>query len=135
MQTHNEPYQLWFELGLIGLFLAALWAVQAIAASWIVWHASERPTVRWWAPGRVPLERAFVGVLAVGAVNMLGSPTFHLPAQAAFMLFALGRTQAHAARVLQKLSEHVEHWRAPTPRMPRKRLIPTVTIKRTEILT
>lgn len=132
LQAHNEPYQLWFELGLIGLFLAALWMLQAGLAGWVVWHASEATVTRWWAPGRVPLERAFCAVLVIGVVNALGSPTFHLPAQAAFLLFALGRTQARASHVLaiQRLADREEHWRAPSPRLPKKRLIPNVTIKR-----
>ena len=95
LQAHNEPYQLAFELGLIGVALAALWA-------WQAFHASARllrvtPGVgaaQWWAPGRLPLERAWIGMLVVAGVNMLGSPVFHLPGQAALALFALGAVQA-----------------------------------------
>ena len=97
LQAHNEPYQLWFELGLIGVACVALWALQswqAARASWI----NCPPGIRsWWKPGAVPLERAWLAVLATALVNSLGSPTFHLPAQAAITIFALARMQAHAA--------------------------------------
>lgn len=95
LQAHNEVIQLAFELGLIGLVLGGLWAWQAWRAGSAVMRATapalDRP---WWGPGRIPLERAWVGILVVAAVNMLGSPTFHLPAQGALVLFALGAVQA-----------------------------------------
>ena len=106
LQAHNEPYQLWFELGLIGLFFAALFCLQ-IGLAAMVTCAATKPaawstarTIAWWKPGRVPLERAWVAMLLVGAVNMLGSPTLHLPGQAAFLVLALGRVQAFAAATL-----------------------------------
>ena len=46
--------------------------------------------------GRAPLERAWVAMVAVAAVNSLGSPLFHLMPQAAVALFALARVQADA---------------------------------------
>lgn len=99
LQAHNEPYQLWFELGLIGLVFVALLVWQAGAAAWRTWRAHEAiPETPWWAPGRIPLGRAWVAVLVTGAVNSLGSPVLHLPAQAAFMVLALGQLQALAAR-------------------------------------
>ena len=99
LQAHNEPLQLWFELGLVGLLLAGLWAYQAFLASRVVWRAAPvamlpGPTWQW---GRAPLERAWVAVLAVAFVNMWGSPIFHLMPQAAVILFALARVQADAA--------------------------------------
>ena len=99
LQAHSEPYQLLFELGLIGLALGCLWAIQAGRASWLVWSAAPagRLPSPWYLWGRAPLERAWVAVLAAAAVNMLGSPTFHLPAQGALVLFALARVQADAA--------------------------------------
>lgn len=100
LQAHNEPYQLWFELGLIGLVLVALWAWQALAATQASWKSTATPSDEaraWWRPGYVPLERAWIALLAAGLVNSIGSPTFHLPAQAALVVFALARIQAHAA--------------------------------------
>ena len=103
-QTHNEPLQLWFELGLIGLALGALWAWQAYRAARTVWQASPSAILpgRAWEYGRAPLERAWVAVLAVAAVNMWGSPVFHLPGQAAIILFALARVQADAEALTVK---------------------------------
>ena len=98
LQAHNEPYQLWFELGLVGVALAGLWcwqAGQAVRASWPL--AVADPARRWWQSGHLPLDRAWIAVLAAALVNALGSPTFHLPAQAAIVVFALARVQAHAA--------------------------------------
>lgn len=106
LQAHSEPIQLVFELGLIGLALGALWAFQGFTAARKVWRAAPAamlpmpevngsPLYLMW--GRAPLERAWIAVLAVAAVNMWGSPTFHLPAQAAIALFALARVQADAA--------------------------------------
>ena len=98
LQAHNEPYQLAFELGLIGLVLGALFAWQACHASARLLRATagvgEAP---WWGPGRLPLERAWIGMLVVAGVNMLGSPLFHLPAQAGMALFALACVQAAGA--------------------------------------
>jgi len=96
LQAHNEPYQLWFELGLIGVGLAVLWALQIWQAASTSWRHCPPGSGAWWAPGAVPLERAWVAVLATALVNSLGSPTFHLPAQAAITIFALARIQAHA---------------------------------------
>ena len=103
LQAHNEPYQLWFELGLIGLALAGLWGWQAGRAAWRVWWACPAGSVRLWDPGRVPLDRAWVAVLAIGCVNALGSPTFHLPGQAAIMILALARVQAAASLLTDPL--------------------------------
>jgi len=72
------------------------------------------PTAAWWKPGRVPLERAWVAVLAVAAVNALGSPLMHLPGQAAIVVFALARVQACAALTL--LKEQVRVVRGNGPR-------------------
>ena len=66
------------------------------------------------------LERAWVAILAVAGINALGSPVFHLPAQAALILFALARVQALAAEAMKTvaLEERAhDHWRAPTPTM------------------
>jgi hypothetical protein len=98
LQAHNEPYQLWFELGLIGLGLAALWALQAwlaVRGAWALCPPGK--AAPWYAPGRAPLERAWIALLATALVNALGSPLFHLPAQAALTLFAVARIQAQAA--------------------------------------
>ena len=97
LQAHNEPYQLWFELGAVGVLIAALWGAQALLAARRAWRLHPAPSRPWWTPGCVPLERAWVAMLAVAAVNSLGSPVFHLPGQAALILLALGRTQAAAA--------------------------------------
>lgn len=116
LQAHNEPLQLWFELGVIGLGIVALWVLQGVLAARVVWRAAPagmvplaegaRPSdhwviraialTRWCAWGRAPLERAWVAVVAVAAVNSLGSPLFHLMPQAAVALFALARVQADA---------------------------------------
>lgn len=98
LQAHSEPLQLWFELGLIGVILAGLWGLQAFLAAKQVWRAAPAAMIPspWFQWGRAPLERAWVAVLAVAAVNMLGSPTFHLPGQAAITLLALARVQADA---------------------------------------
>lgn len=117
LQAHNEPLQLLFELGLLGLLIAVCLGLQAGQAAYRVWHAApvavlpmpeearpgDHPIVKGIAAcryllwGRVPLERAWVAVLAAAAVNMLGSPTLHLPAQAMLVLFAFSRVQADAA--------------------------------------
>ena len=108
LQAHSEPLQLAFELGVVGLLLGGLWIWQGFGASRRVWQAAPaailpRPVwprlpaaAPWLLWGRAPLERAWVAVLAVALVNMLGSPVFHLPAQASLILFALARTQADA---------------------------------------
>ena len=128
LQAHNEVLQLAFELGLVGLLLAGLWALQAVQASQRVWRAAPAallPNPRWphglgWlAFGRAPLERAWIAVLATAAVNMLGSPTFHLPAQAALVLFAMARVQADAAALsmpILKPKSGNHHERAPRRR-------------------
>ena len=99
LQAHNEPLQLWFELGLIGVVLVGLWAFQAWLAAKTVWQAAPAATLPspWWAWGRAPLERAWPAVVAVAVVNSLGSPVFHLPAQAMVAMLALARMQADAA--------------------------------------
>jgi len=99
LQAHNEPFQLWFELGLIGLVIAGLWVVQGFLAARVVWRAAPAAVLPGpvWQWGRAPLERAWVAVLAVAFVNMWGSPVFHLMPQAALILFALARVQADAA--------------------------------------
>ena len=97
LQAHNEPYQMWFELGLIGVVLIGVWAWQAWAATRQAWVAAPQGSaVVWWKPGAVPLERAWIALLAAAVVNSFGSPTFHLPAQAALTVFALARIQAAA---------------------------------------
>lgn len=98
LQAHSEPLQLWFELGMIGLVLVGLWVSQAFLASRQVWRSAPAALIPspWWAWGRAPLERAWVAVLAAAVVNSLGSPTFHLPGQAAVTLLALARIQADA---------------------------------------
>lgn len=127
LQAHSEPLQLIFELGLVGLVIAALWVWQAAQAGRTVWRAapaailpmprcSRMPQVRWLAFGRAPLERAWIAVLAVALVNSLGSPVFHLPAQAALILFALGRVQADAAALSAVPMQSV-----PVPRHPKTR--------------
>ena len=157
LQAHNEPLQLWFELGVIGLLIATLWVAQGVLAARVVWRAApaavlpapedlwrsihrskEIPAIWLWIGlaalggiaiwglasgvplwsfwfyafwfvaglgvagvmqikvGRAPLERAWVAMVAVAAVNSLGSPLFHLMPQAAVALFALARVQADA---------------------------------------
>ena len=96
LQAHNEPLQLWFELGLVGVVLAGLVLWQAERAARGAWRTCPPGSALAWRWGRMPLERAWLAVLAVGLTNSLGSPTFHLPAQAAFVLFALARVQAAA---------------------------------------
>ena len=99
LQAHNEPLQLWFELGLIGVVLASLWAFQAFLAAKAVWTAAPAAILPGpvWAWGRAPLERAWPAVVAVAVVNSFGSPVFHLPAQAMVAMLALARMQADAA--------------------------------------
>ena len=119
LQAHTEPLQLWFELGLIGLVLGALIAWQAYRAARTVWMAAPagRLPSPWYAWGRAPLERAWPAILAVAAVNMLGSPVFHLPGQAALILLALARCQADAASLTAGApAEATPPQRAPTRR-------------------
>ena len=99
LQAHNEPYQLAFELGLIGLVLAGLWVLQASLLARRALAHEPAPVGPWWAPGHLPLERAWIAVLLTAAVNSLGSPVFHLPAQAAITLWALGSLQGAVARL------------------------------------
>ena len=127
LQAHSEPLQLVFELGLVGLVIAGCWVAQAAQAGRTVWRAAPAailplpqwsrvpPPAAWLAFGRAPLERAWVAVLAVALVNSLGSPVFHLPAQAALVLFALARVQADAAALSVPIQS------APVPRHPRAR--------------
>lgn len=98
LQAHNEPYQLWFELGLVGVALAGLFLWQiwtACRKSWAMLPPIERGV--WWWDWRPGLERAWIAMLAIAAVNALGSPVLHLPGQAALIIFAIARVQAHAA--------------------------------------
>jgi len=98
LQAHNEPYQLLFELGVIGVLIGLIWALQAGVSSWVIWKSAPAARIPgpWYLWGRVPLERAWVAVLVTAFVNMLGSPTFHLPGHAVVILFALARVQADA---------------------------------------
>ncbi len=98
LQAHNELVQLVFEFGLIGLILGALWVAQAGRAAYKVWRAAPAATIPspWYAWGRAPLERAWIAVVATAIVNAFGSPVFHLPGQAALVIFALARMQADA---------------------------------------
>jgi hypothetical protein len=98
LQAHNEPLQLLFELGIIGLLLGLLWVVQAGYAAKLVWASApaDRLPSPWYAWGRAPLERAWIAVVATALVNCFGSPVFHLPGQAALILFALARMQSDA---------------------------------------
>ncbi len=98
LQAHNEPYQLLFELGIVGGILGGLWLAQAGLAAYRVWKAAPAAMIpsEWYAWGRAPLERAWIAVVATALVNSLGSPVFHLPGQAAIIIFALARMQADA---------------------------------------
>ena len=119
LQAHNEPLQLWFELGFIGLALGALSAWQAYRAARTVWQAApaSRLPSPWYAWGRTPLERVWPAMLAVAGVNLLGSPVLHLPGQAALILFALARCQADATSLTAGApAEVVPPHRAPTRR-------------------
>lgn len=117
LQAHNEPAQLVFELGLIGLLLVGLWALQAWLAARQVWRAAPAAILPGpaWMWGRAPLERAWVAVVAVAVVNSLGSPIFHLMPQAALALFALARVQADAA-ALGPARQSVLHERSKRPK-------------------
>jgi len=98
LQAHNEPLQLLFELGLIGFVLGLLWLAQGGLAAYRVWTAAPAAMIPspWYAWGRAPLERAWIAVIVTALVNSLGSPVFHLPGQAALIIFALARMQADA---------------------------------------
>jgi hypothetical protein len=97
LQAHNEIYQMWFELGLIGVAIILVMALQAAVCFRIVWKFQNTggPRVLW---GRIPIERAWLGVFTAAIVNSFASPTFHLPAQAAIAMFALARIQATAVK-------------------------------------
>jgi hypothetical protein len=82
MQAHNEPYQLWFEFGLIGVALVGWWVVTLGRGARVMLGTGQMR------------DRMWVGVAIVAAVNSLGSPTFHMPQQAVVALFAAGRLQA-----------------------------------------
>src|SRR2546422_81829 len=91
LQAHNEPYQLSFELGLVGMALAAWW----------LWHLGLGARALFWYTEPVhgvaivdTIEWAWVGVVVVALVNALGSPTFHMPQQAGVALFAAARLEA-----------------------------------------
>jgi hypothetical protein len=47
-------------------------------------------------------------VVAAALVNSLGSPVFHLPGQAAIIIFALARMQADADALTPSAQEHTE---------------------------
>ena len=83
LQAHNEALQLVFELGLVGLGIVLAWAVRL--ARRVPVALAGGPEYLMWA-----------GVLAVALVNSLGSPTFHLPTQAAIAFFATARLEAGA---------------------------------------
>lgn len=82
LQAHNEPLQLLFELGTVGVALVTAWLVVLLIAAK---RALREP---------VHDARVWVAVLIAALVNSLGSPTFHLPAQAGIALFAAARMQA-----------------------------------------
>jgi hypothetical protein len=84
MQAHNEPLQLWFEFGLVGVALVGWWLWSLSRGAW---HLAADGQLMW------------VAVAVVAAVNSLGSPTFHMPQQAVVALFAAGRLQAASRRV------------------------------------
>jgi hypothetical protein len=84
MQAHNEPLQLWFEFGLVGVALVGWWLWSLSLGAW---HLILAGHLMW------------VAVAVVAAVNSLGSPTFHMPQQAIVALFAAGRLQAALRRV------------------------------------
>ena len=110
LQAHNEPYQLLFELGLIGVILGTLWVAQAGLAAYRVWKAAPAAMIPgpWYAWGRAPLERAWIAVVAAALVNSLGSPVFHLPGQAAIIVFALARMQADAEALTPSAAQVTE---------------------------
>jgi O-antigen ligase len=82
LQAHNEALQLLFEMGLLGVGAALWWAMSLLHGMKALWARAS------------PLDLMWIGVLAVALVNSFGSPTFHLPAQAAVALFAAARLEA-----------------------------------------
>lgn len=96
LQAHNEPYQLLFELGLIGLVLGLLIVLQAGVSARIVWKKNNEVRRPDWWKRPIPWDMAWLGVVVVAVVNSFGSPTLHLPAQAAIAVFALARLQSSA---------------------------------------
>jgi hypothetical protein len=82
MQAHNEPLQLWFEFGLVGVALVGWWVWRLSRGAWVLMGTGQDRDLMW------------VGVAIVAAVNSLGSPTFHMPQQAIVALFAAGRLHA-----------------------------------------
>ena len=82
-QAHNEPLQLAFELGLIGLVLGAWTVVQLLRGGGGLAGGDRSPHHGMW-----------LAVAAVALVNSFGSPTLHLPTQAGVALFAAGRVAA-----------------------------------------
>lgn len=80
LQAHNEPVQAFVEFGAVGLALLA---------------AALAMTLRAMRRGFRGPEAVWAGVLVAAFVNSLGSPTFHLPAQGAVAVFALGRVLSH----------------------------------------
>ena len=110
LQAHNEPLQLLFELGLVGVILGLLWLAQAGLAAVRVWTAAPAAMIPgpWYAWGRAPLERAWIAVVATALVNSLGSPVFHLPGQAAIIVFALARMQADAEALTPSAAQVTE---------------------------
>jgi hypothetical protein len=97
LQAHNEPYQLLFELGLIGLVLGLGIALQAGVSARIVWQKNNEMVRRNWWKRPLSMDMAWLSVGVVAVVNSFGSPTFHLPAQAAIAAFSLARLQYSAA--------------------------------------
>lgn len=140
LQAHNEPIQLLFELGLVGLILGLCILAQSLQASYRVWKAApaailpppstEPAGLRYLLWGRVPLERAWIAVLAAACVNMMGSPTLHLPAQGMLVLFAFARVQADAA-AFQEMPQRAlmnGHQKAKHPRKPKESHVPSASL-------
>lgn len=81
LQAHSEGLQMIFELGLVGLAIAIWWLIMLARRG--------RGSIVKWNPRHV----MWAGVLVVAVVNSFGSPTFHLPTQAAVTLFAAARIE------------------------------------------